>query len=200
MSYCTVLYMALAEGLRSFCDGWKAKARDYSVEEIREAFDRFFTSYVVFNRLYAEATYRLARRGQVKLRERFPDSHAAQEYVLQYCGAAFLTRAWEADDDSRTALRRIAQHLRERRFALKLDPVTGARRPEEDANLLAALESRGRNRRAKAVLEALYAIRCNMFHGQKGFQPIQLDLLQPAITVLEKTADTLYRALEQNDE
>jgi len=64
---------------------------------------------------------------------------------------------------------------------------------------LAALESRGSNRRAKAVLEALYAIRCNMFHGQKGFQPIQLELLQPAIAVLETTADALYRALEQND-
>jgi hypothetical protein len=191
--------MALAEGLRSFCDGWKAKARDYSVEEIRGAFDRFFTSYVVFNRLYAEATYRLARRGQVKLRERFPDSQAAQEYVLQYCGAVLLIDAWEADERSRTALHRIAEHLRERRFALKLHPVTGERRPEEDANLLAALESRGSNRRAKAVLEALYAIRCNMFHGQKGFQPIQLELLQPAIAVLETTAEALYRALEQND-
>ena len=200
MSYCIVPDMALAEDLRSFCDGWRAKARDYSVEEIREVFDRFFTSYVVFNRLYAEATYRLAQRGQLKLRERFPDSQAAQEYVLQYCGAVFLIRAWEADEGSRTALHRIAEHVREGRFALKLDPVTGARRPEEDANLLAGLESRGSNRRAKAVLEALYAIRCNMFHGQKGFQPIQLELLQPAIAVLEKTADALYRALEQNDE
>ena len=191
--------MALTEGLRRFCDGWRAKAQDYSVEEIGGAFDRFFTSYVVFNRLYAEATYRLAQRGQVKVRERFPDSQAAQEYVLQYCGAGFLVRAWEANEDSRTALRQIAEHLREGRFALRLDPVTGARRPEEDANLLAALESRGNNRRAKAVLEALYAIRCNMFHGQKGFQPIQLELLQPAIAVLEKTADALYQALDQDN-
>ena len=78
--------------------------------------------------------------------------------------------------------------------------MTGARRPEEDANLLAALESRGSNRRAKAVPKALYAIRCNMFHRQKGFQPIQLELLQPAIAVLEKTAEaleTLLNALER---
>jgi hypothetical protein len=192
--------MALPDSLRDFCNAWRAKARDYSVEEIRGAFDRFFTSYVVFNRLYAEATYRLARRGQVKLRERFPDSQAAQEYVLQYCGAEFLMGAWEGDEASRAALHRIVEHLRERRFALKLDPLTGARRPDEDRKLLEALESKGKNRRAKAVLEALYAIRCNMFHGQKGFQQIQLELLQPAIAVLEKTADALYRALEQNAE
>ena len=191
--------MPLTESLRRFCDDWRAKALDYSVEDITGAFDRFFTSYVVCNRLYAEATYRLARRGQIKLRERFPDSQASQEYVLQYCGAVLLIRAWEGDQGSRTALRRIAEHLREKRFALKLDPVTGARRPDEDARLLAALESRGSNRRAKAVLEALYAIRCNMFHGQKGFQPIQLELLRPAIAVLEKTEDALYQALGQDN-
>jgi hypothetical protein len=88
---------------------------------------------------------------------------------------------------------RIPALLGEGRFALKLDPVTGARRPEEDANLL------GSTRRAKAVLEALYAVRCNMFHGRKGFRPIRLELLQPAIVVLENTAEALYRALEQND-
>jgi len=191
--------MALTDCLRDFCDAWRAKARDYPVGEIRGAFDRFFTSYVVFNRLYSEATYRLALRGQVKLRERFPDSQAAQEYVLQYCGAQHLIDAWERDEATRTALHRITDHLRERRFALRLNPVTGARRPDEDRKLLEALESRGKNRRAKAVLEALYSIRCNMFHGQKGYQLAQLELVQPAIVVLEKTADALYQVLERND-
>src|SRR5580700_4464885 len=116
------LDMALPERLRSFCDSWRAKAQGYSVEEIGGAFDRFFTSYVAFNRLYAEATYRLSKRGQVKLRERFPDSQASQGYVLQYCGAASLISSWEGEEVSRNALHRIAENLRERRFSLKLDP------------------------------------------------------------------------------
>lgn len=189
--------MAIAPDLRGFCDRWRAKAVAYSTEEVTGAFDRFFTSYVAFNRLYAEATYRLARRGQIKLRERFPDSYAAQDYVIQYCTADRLTRAWEGAANTSAALREITDHLRARRFALKLDPIFGERMPEKDLELLKELESRSRGRRAKAVLEALYSIRCNMFHGQKGFQPVQVQLLRPAILLLESTIDVLYQAIDE---
>jgi hypothetical protein len=167
--------MALSPELQDFCQKWRTKAETYSSEEIGGAFDRFFTLYVAFNRLYAEATFRLARRGQARLKNRFPDSNAAQEYVLQFCGAETLTRAWEDDPNTMAARCQIADHLRQGRFSLKLDMMTGAKRPNADRELLGAMESRSRNRRAQAVLEALYAIRCNMFHGHKGFEPIQLD-------------------------
>jgi len=188
--------MALSVELATFCDNWRTKAEAYSSEDIGGAFDRFFTLYVAFNRLYAEATFRLARRGHVKLRDRFPDSKAAQEYVIQFCGAEALTHAWDGDPNAANALHQIADHLRQGRFALKLDMVSGAMRPEADRKLLASLESASRNRRAHAVLETLYSIRCNMFHGHKEFEPIQIDLLKPAILLLENTTDTLRRALD----
>ena len=114
--------------------------------------------------------------------------------------AALLTRSWEGDPATAEAIRLIAEHLRERRFALKLDPVTGRRRPDKDRVLAAALESRGRGQRAKGVLETLYAIRCNMFHGQKGFDVAQLALLRPAISLLEGTIETLSGELERLDD
>ncbi len=191
--------MALSPELATFCQNWRAKAETYSSENIRDAFDRFFTLYVAFNRLYAEATFRLARRGQVRLRDRFPDSHGAREYVLQFCGAGALTRTWEDNQETGAALRQIADHLRQRRFALKLDMVTGERRPEADRELLMALESRSRNRRAKAGLEVLYAIRCNMFHGHKSFDPIQVELLGPAIVLLDSTINVLHQTLDRDD-
>jgi len=187
--------MALSLELRDFCDSWRAKAAACSLENIHGAFERFFTSYVAFNRLYTEATFRLAQQGHVKLRERFPDSLAAQDYVVQFCTAATLTQAWENSANATAALHEIADHLREGRFSPKLDPVTGDRRPAKDLELLTALESNGRNRKAKAVLEALYALRCNMFHGQKDFHLRQLALLRPAILLLEVTTDVLYHAL-----
>jgi hypothetical protein len=76
--------------------------------------------------------------------------------------------------------------------------MTGARRPAADRELLAALDSRSRNRRALAALEVLYAIRCNMFHGHKGFEPIQLELLRPTILLLESTINVLYQALDRD--
>jgi hypothetical protein len=189
--------MALSYELRAFCDNWRRKAEAYPIDDLRGAFDRFFTSYVAFNRLYAEATYRLARHGKIRLRESFPDSRAAQEYVVQYCGAVSLTRSWRGDQTTANSLREIADHLRAGRFALKLNPVTGERRPEKDRELLAALDSRNSNQQAKAALEALYAIRCNMFHGQKGFNIAQVALLKPAILLLERTTQILYEALDR---
>jgi hypothetical protein len=98
-----------------------------------------------------------------------------------------------------SALHEITEYLRVGRFALKLHPTTGERRPDEDRALVAALDSHNQNTRAKAALEALYAIRCNMFHGQKGFNLAQLELLRPAILLLEKTVEVLYRTLDESD-
>ena len=57
--------MALSLELRNFCESWREKSAAYSLDDLGGAFDRFFTSYVVFNRLYVETTHRLARRGAV---------------------------------------------------------------------------------------------------------------------------------------
>jgi hypothetical protein len=190
--------MSLSPETATFCDNWRAKAHSYSTTDVRDAFDKFFTLYVVFNRLYAEATFRLARRGCAKLSDRFPDWKGSQAYVLQFCGATRLIDAWDNDSDTSSALREIADRLREGRFALKLDMVTGDRRPNADLALLAALESRSRDRRAKAGLETLYAIRCNMFHGHKGFDPIQIELLRPALLLLESTINVLRHKLEED--
>ena len=43
------MIMALSPDLSDFYDRWHAKAAEYSTEELRGAFDRFFTLYVIFN-------------------------------------------------------------------------------------------------------------------------------------------------------
>ena len=67
-----------------------------------------------------------------------------------------------------------------------------------DAHLLKKMESRSQNRRAQAGLEVLYAIRCNMFHGHKGFDLVQMGLLRPALVLLEGTIDLLRQALDED--
>jgi hypothetical protein len=190
--------MALSLQLRDFCESWQRKAAAYALDDLGQAFDRFFTSYVIFNRLYAEATYRLARGGHVRLRDSFPDAQAAKSHVAQYCTAEVLIRGW--NENAAGAIQEITDHLRDGRFALKLDPVTGNRRPDKDDELRNALQSRGSGQRAKGVLEALYAIRCNMFHGQKRFEVAQLELLRPATRLLESTINTLFNTLDQRQD
>jgi len=38
-----------------------------------------------------------------------------------------------------------------------------------------------------------------MFHGRKGFEPVQRELLVPLSIILEKIVDQLYRKLDSSE-
>jgi len=174
----------------------KAKPRDH--QGLNQSFDRFFTLYVVFNHLYAEATLQLSNRGQVQIqnRNRFPDAEAAQEYVVQFLGADRLLQQLNNDPSTQAALGSLQAQVCNGNFSLKLNMVTGEAQPDEDADLCRRLTGTNRNEQAAAILETLYAVRCNMFHGRKGFNPIQRALLDPLNVILERIIQILYVALD----
>ncbi|MCU1266225.1 MAG: hypothetical protein JWM21_2543 [Acidobacteria bacterium] len=190
--------MALSNQLKEFTRRWRAKARPHGEQSLRQSFDRFFTLYVVFNSLYAEATLCLARQGCVKIENRnhFPDAEAAQEYVVQYLGARHLLQELNNDSGTRAALESIKALVCGGTFFFKLNMLTGAGQPDEDADLYCRLTSTNKNAQACAILEILYSIRCNMFHGRKGFNEIQKDLLGPVNTILERIIEILYVKLD----
>ena len=190
--------MALGNNFRQFHSRWMAKARRHNHKGLQQSFDRFFTLYVVFNHLYAEATFQLANHGQVRIqnRNRFPDAEAAQEYVVQFLGADRLLQELNNDKSAQAALLSLQAQVCNGAFNLKLNMVTGAAQSNEDADLCRRLTGTNRNEQAAAILETLYAVRCNMFHGRKGFNPIQRALLDPLNVILERVIEILYRALD----
>jgi hypothetical protein len=186
--------MTISEELSQFYSNWIAKADGYDTDVIG-CLDRFFSLYVIFNRLYAEATFSLVRAGSLNLSGHFPDRKASQEYLLQFIGAhAFLERLQA--DPGIGALNEICACLRDARFYVKLHMVTGERQPTEDQQLLCRLESSNEGHRAGAILETLYAIRCNTFHGHKGCQPVQIEILRPVNTILKRTIQITYEKLQ----
>ena len=188
--------MAHSPEFSEFYSRWKEKARVYQ-SDLQGSFDRFFTLYVLFNRLYTEATFRLGQRGNVKIMNwnRFPDAEAAQEYVVQYVGAATLITGLSGDSE-RSALDSIRNQVCSGPFWVKLDMLTGSPQPNLDRELCQRLNDSNSNTQAVAVLETLYAIRCNMFHGRKGFHSVQQQLLDPLNIILERIIDILYEKLK----
>jgi len=191
--------MPLSPEFSEFYTSWVKKAHAYTDEDVRNCFDKFFTFFVIYNRLYAEATFRLAQTEgsgiTIANRDSFPDALAAKEYVANYLGARVLITGLQADQNCVAALETLKDLLREHRFYIKLDLVTGNRQPEEDASLLSKLEESSCAVRAGAILDMIYSIRCNMFHGQKSFHETQLELLQPMTIVLERVCHLLWRKL-----
>src|ERR1043165_6262028 len=99
-----------------FCVSWLEKADAYK-DSIHDHFDRFFTQFVVFNRVYAEATFRLARQGGVRIsNDRFPGGKAAKEYILEFVGAQNVIAGVEAERKCVGAINKIVGILQEGHF------------------------------------------------------------------------------------
>ncbi len=71
--------------IQSFCENWIAKANAYENDNLQHVFDKFFTLFVVYNRLYVEATFRMSNKGEINIRNRnsFPDPQAPATASLQ---------------------------------------------------------------------------------------------------------------------
>ena len=68
----------------------------------------------------------------------------------------------------------------------------------KDLELLQHLESSNMNTRIGAIADFLYSIRCNTFHGQKGFEQDQIKLLAPVTILLEKMIVLIIEKLEKD--
>jgi hypothetical protein len=193
--------MALSQEFREFVQGWIHKAGQYSTSDIRECFDKFFTLYVAFNRIYAEATFTLDRRGQISIKKRdsFPDPAAATGHFLQFVTAEYLVSEISSDASSRQALQRLISVLKGDSFYVKLHKVTGEAQPQEDKKLLENFESNSSAAKGRAILETIYSLRCNMFHGQKSFHQVQLQILVPVISLLERVIQLGLQRLEEEN-
>jgi len=181
-----------------FCDNWIQKADGYSTNSLQECFDKFFTLFVVYNRLYVEATFLLHRKRKINILRRisFPDSDAAKSYVLKYLGSGHFISFLENDEAVTKAINDLKQILDKGHFYIKLHMVTGKRQRDKDVELLNRLRSNSRNTRAEAILDVLYSVRCNMFHGNKGFHEFQTVLLIPCILILNKVTKVLFEKLK----
>jgi len=192
--------MALNFELSNFVTNWLKKADQIKLSSPSTYFDKFFTLYVVYNRLYAEATFTLSRTGQIKIRNltSFPDRKAATNYLVKFIGSANLINSLMINPECVSSLERIKELIKWNRFSIKLNVVTGERQRDEDEDLLRRLHNRNMNTKANAILDLIYSIRCNTFHGHKGFEEVQVQILGPVIVLLRSLIDLINEHLVNN--
>lgn len=186
----------LSPELDRFCNEWTDKAAQYSNESIDGCYDKFFTLFVVFNRLYAEATFELARRNQITLthNKTLPDRKGATDYCLKIIG---VTRFQELFNSKLVKhVERLILLIEQEKFYIKLSIPNGERQREKDLELLSHLRSTNK-KRLLALLDFVYSVRCNLFHGHKCFQPAQVELLRPTNVILAEINILLRQRLSE---
>jgi len=109
----------------------------------------------------------MSNQGEINFQNRnsFPDSQAAKNYVVQYITSRTINEEFNNDENCTEAIERLKEIIRNHKFNIKLNMVTGMEEREKDLKLLTELEANSTNKRIKAIADFLYSIRCNVFHA-----------------------------------
>lgn len=182
----------MKQEINEFCNNWLQKAENIKGDNLQDYFDKFFTLFVVYNRLYVEMTYRLSNSGNVKLGNSFPDRKAAVDYSVQFLTSTRIDNAFKNDDNTVKAINDLKKIIVDKEFNIKLHLVTAEAQPKKDADLLKRMNSNQTNIRICAILDYIYSIRCNIFHAQKGYHNRQKKVLKPTIIILNKMIEILF--------
>lgn len=147
--------------------------------------------YVIFNSLYIQVMAELVSHGN-KIPKNFKDKKAATDYVVQYLKSKdYINKLLNVE--SINDLNRICEIIDMERFHIILN--WGKPQRNLDLKLLNNLRQKNKNHKAIAILSLFYHIRCNMFHGHKGFETEQKELLIPVNRLLRKTIEITYNKL-----
>ncbi|QUX92029.1 hypothetical protein CYL31_11655 [Marinomonas sp. A3A] len=192
--------MALHPHVQYFYNEWLNKADSYVDKSLSGYFNKAFSLFTLYNKLYAEATFSLARAKIIKLNERqgFPDRKGATIFAPQYIGYENLERIFSEDECAR-CIDELAYFIETGRFYIKLSMLYGKRQQIKDKELAENLRSKTVEVKVNAVMDYIYTVRCNMFHGNKQFDEVQVDLLEPIIIILRKVIVELYDKLSDSE-
>jgi len=207
--------MALSTQEVEFYQRWRQKAQTYELcaqadsqpidlGGTEQCIDKFFTLFVVYNTLYSKVALTLQKEALQAGKDeykwvdgRFPDDHAATDYINAFLGSTSLINALEASDSTKGAINDLIVVLGQ--FNIALDPLTGFPNKERDEEFLNNLRGGNDFNRAMAILRIIYNVRCNMFHGRKDLHSVQGRLLIPLIVLLEKIIELVYRRLNRRN-
>ncbi len=167
------------------------QVNNYNESYIGELFDKFKSLFGCYNMLYSTVPD-LLRKAGVNLTGNDSDRKIATKYVQQYLTTEAIMAAFQKNniDD----LQSLTKVLKLDLFNIKLDSK-GESQKGADALILNNLESGNNDRRCAAILDILYAVRCNTVHGAKDLIEHQRILLVPIVHLLYTLTVTLYNKL-----
>lgn len=164
-----------------FCNRWLQRAEevgDGADWTLNPAIDEFFSVYVAYNVLYTFVGDKL-EPGQLRDRHRavalFPQ-HVGYDAVL-----TFVHNAPTGLSDLASLPTLIAP---KGQFLLHHGKKSLEPNPDRDAQTVQKLMSQGSKRKVEGLLEYIYQVRCNVFHGTKMLIDNQTAILRPCSRIL----------------
>lgn len=159
----------------NFYKRWLEKSKKYT-DSLTDCFDKFITLFILFNFQY---NY-LAEEDGVDRR----DKDKATKYIKRYIDCEDFCKNKVIEEESQKIIDLIQRgvfYLKDRRI---------------DNTLIKKVKSSNYEEKTKGVLEIIYFVRCNLFHGQKSFTEDQKKFLLPCIAILEEINRIVFESIK----
>ncbi len=201
---------------KDFCNRWLKKADSQGERKLNDIFDEFLALYIVYNALYSQLTTNLNDSLKTNNKDLIKDDKSrATKLIPEYLNHKQLAKRLTEDNDVLEAIKKILRCLdntkaeenffvicflrgKPRNFiTTEPDIETQNILVEKAENIVKNVEGNEKESTEK-LLEIIYQIRCNMFHGQKSFSERQRYLLEPTIVVIRKVIGLTLEELEKS--
>jgi hypothetical protein len=192
--------------LEQFCIRWQTKVDTYGDSNLEDIFDKFTSLYIVFNKLYRTLETLLLEKNELasiqglKFRSRkkneLSDNNAATVFVANY----LKDNAENIISELTNEIKIYIDIIENNRFHFDIkSELTIENKNKNDIMVLNDLRQNNPIIKFTGLLTILYRIRCNLFHGTKGFFNEQQKVLNPAINSLTIINSFLLNAIILKD-
>jgi|LSQX01.3.fsa_nt_gb hypothetical protein len=171
---------------RGFFANWMQKGDPKSQRTSK--FDLFFANYVLYNAIYSCA--RPPRRPPKPGGRRGGERKLAVDTALRLLGAEAIAN----DEIIQSSVRTIVWMMKNEQFHLVAPYTEDA--TNWDSDLLERLESDCPERYADGVLEMIYQVRCNLFHGEKAYRNFQEVFLRPCVAIIRRVNEMIMELVD----
>ncbi len=189
--------IGIRENFNEFYNSWWTnKCQNYRGDRLSDYYDIFFSRFVTFNSLYNTIIYTKENLGLLKretdkkhkIKER-GDKQKAITLMSKELTDSQLDILLEKSEII-TCVANLINIIESEKFVIT--HKAGRQFPEDDLLMLTKLKHIDKEVRYIGILELLYNIRCNLFHGSKGYRLDQIELLKPINEILFYLVDSLY--------
>ncbi len=171
----------------NFSERWIEKASGYDIANLSDCFDKFSTLFVAYNALYNYAENDMFQNKLITKNKK-GNHKSAVSNAPKYIGFEPLADSLKSNNKTADAINEIVRLIEKNVFYIDNDQQLI--RHIKDENICA-------EKYVESIMELIYQTRCNMFHGSKGFEEIQKNILQPMIIILEFVIESLLKKMKE---
>ena len=182
---------------------WNEKCKDYKGGSLSDHYDLFFSRFVTYNALYNVIVRTKERTGKLKkdkdrygnIVERGDRKKAIDCMVKELSAERSVLQAFFTQPEITLNVKKLEEMLDDEEFGVFFDG--GGHNPEGDKKILRNLKNNKLESRMRGVLTFLYQVRCNLFHGAKGYENTQIQVLKTLNVILEKIVEILFERFQK---